>query len=228
MKAIFFDSGPIISLVMSRLIWVLPKLKEQYGGEFYITPAVKRELVEHPITVKRFEFEALQTMKLIEDGVLKVYDKIPKKKVDDLISLANSSFKIGNKTIDLIQSGEMEIIAAALETNADAVIIDERTIRLFIENNREMEKLLERRFRKKVTSNKEKMDQFSQQFKSLKIIRSVELVATAYKLGMLDMYLPKQSGAKELLLDSVLWATKYNGSAVTGGEIQEIKDYLLK
>ena len=213
---------------MSRLIWVLPKLKEQYGGEFYITPAVKRELVEHPITVKRFEFEALQTMKLIEDGVLKVYDKIPKKKVDDLISLANSSFKIGNKTIDLIQSGEMEIIAAALETNADAVIIDERTIRLFIENNREMEKLLERRFRKKVTSNKEKMDQFSQQFKSLKIIRSVELVATAYKLGMLDMYLPKQSGAKELLLDSVLWATKYNGSAVTGGEIQEIKDYLLK
>ena len=213
---------------MSRSIWVLPKLKEQYGGEFYITPAVKRELVEHPITVKRFEFEALQTMKLIEDGVLKVYDKIPKKKVDDLISLANSSFKIGNKTIDLIQSGEMEIIAAALETNADAVIIDERTIRLFIENNREMEKLLERRFRKKVTSNKEKMDQFSQQFKSLKIIRSVELVATAYKLGMLDMYLPKQSGAKELLLDSVLWATKYNGSAVTGGEIQEIKDYLLK
>ena len=84
-KSLFFDTGPIISLVMSRLIWILPKLKEKFQGNFYITPAVKYELVDRPIGVKRFEFEALQTMKLINDGVLEIYDDIPDKEVTNLL-----------------------------------------------------------------------------------------------------------------------------------------------
>ena len=48
-KAIFFDAGPIISLVMSRLGWILPLLKKKYGGKFYITPAVSMELIERPL-----------------------------------------------------------------------------------------------------------------------------------------------------------------------------------
>ena len=97
MKAIFFDAGPIISLVMSRLWWVLPALKKKFGGNFYITPAVRFELVERPLQTKRFAFEALQVMKLIRDGTLEVYDNIPQKKVANLIKIANSSFKIKNK-----------------------------------------------------------------------------------------------------------------------------------
>ena len=45
---LFFDAGPVISLVMSRLAWLLPDLKKQFGGKFYITPAVKNELVDRP------------------------------------------------------------------------------------------------------------------------------------------------------------------------------------
>ncbi|MBU0457232.1 MAG: hypothetical protein ABH824_02880 [Nanoarchaeota archaeon] len=227
MKILFFDTGPIITLVMSRLIWILPKLKEKYGGKFYITPAVKRELIERPMTIKRFEFEALQSLKLIEDGVLEVYDKVPQKKVNELINLANSSFKIKSKNLDIIQSGEMEIVACALETNADAIIMDERTLRLFIENNKEMEKLLEIRFKKDVVADRERMDKFSQQLKGTKILRSIELVSTAYKMGLLDQYIPKLKGGREILIDSVLWTTKYNGCAVTQHEIEEIKNYLL-
>src|SRR3989339_1650723 len=100
-KSIFIDAGPIISLVMSRLIWILPKLKEKWGGHFYITPAVKRELVERPIKVKRFEFEALQVMKLIKEGVLEVYNSVPLKKVEELKDLANNSFKVKDKNIDI-------------------------------------------------------------------------------------------------------------------------------
>ena len=55
-KVLFFDAGPIISLVMSRMWWVLPKLKKEFGGTFYITPAVKFELVERPLQTKRFAF----------------------------------------------------------------------------------------------------------------------------------------------------------------------------
>lgn len=225
---LFFDAGPIISLVMSRLDWILPELKKRYGGKFYITPAVKMELVERPINVHRFQFEALQVLKHIREGVLEVYEDIPQKKITELQRLANRSFRIGKWTMDIMQAGEMESVACALEIGAAAVVMDERTLRLFIENYTEMEKLLEHRFKKDVVPDLKAMKSFSSQLKGIKIIRSIELVATAYKLGLLNSYIPKRKPGKELVIDSVLWATKFNGCAVTGHEIEEIKRYLLK
>ncbi len=227
-KALFFDTGPIITLVMARLIWILPELKKKYGGKFYITPAVRKELIERPLTIKRFEFEALQAMKLIKDGVLEVYEKVPEKKARELISLANNTFRIKNKSMDIIQSGEMESVASALETGAEAIVMDERTLRLFIENNREMKKLLEMRFNQKVEANIQNMDKFSQILKEVKIIRSVELIAVAYKMGLLDDYVPELKDGRQRLVDSVLWTAKFNGCAVTGEEIDDIKELLLK
>tara|TARA_Y100000310_G_C20617616_1_gene781495 strand:- start:738 stop:1526 length:789 start_codon:yes stop_codon:yes gene_type:complete len=226
-KSIFFDTGPIITLVMARLDWVLPLLKEKYGGKFYITPAVRKELVERPMKIKRFEFEALQVLKLIKDGVLEVYSNVPIEKINKLKIFANGAFKIGNKTMDVVQEGELEAITVALELGAEAVVIDERTLRLLIEENTAMEKLLEMRFKRKITVNNAKIKQFSQQFKNLKIIRSIELVSVAYKLGLLDAYIPKQKDGRKMLVDAVLWATKYGGCAVTNHEIEELKSTLL-
>src|SRR3989338_2719386 len=129
-KTLFFDAGPVISLVMSRLAWLLPELKKLYGGKFYITPAVYKELVERPLSVKRFEFEALQVQKFIRDGTLQLYPSIPVEKVKGLIALANSSFSIRGKAVEIIQSGEMESVTCARELGA-AVVMDERTLRLF-------------------------------------------------------------------------------------------------
>lgn len=227
-RAIFFDAGPIISLVMSRLDWILPKLKEHFGGKFYITPAVKIELVDRPLKIKRFGFEALQVMKHIREGTLEIYKQVPGKKVLELQQLANNSFKIGNKNMEIIQAGEMESVASALQIEAEAVVMDERTLRLFIENNKAMEKLLEFRFKKDVTANLIKMEKFSKQLKNIKIIRSIELVGTAYKLGILNDYIPRLKLGKKMLVNSVLWITKFNGCAVTSHEIDELEAFLLK
>ena len=226
-KVLFFDAGPIITLVLSRLVWILPKLKEHYGGKFYITPAVKTELVNRPLGIKRFEFEALQVMKLIRDGVLEVYKDVPEKGIEELDQLANTSFKIKNKGMDIIQTGELETVASALKIGADAVVMDERTLRLFIENNKEMKKLLKIRFKKEIQVDSIKMNNFSSHFKNLNIVRSIELVAIAYKLGFLEDYIPPQKNGRDLLVDSVLWASKFNGCAVTVHEIEEIKQLLL-
>jgi len=227
-KVIFFDAGPIISLVMSRLIFILPELKKHYGGKFYITPAVKKELVGRPLTIKRFRFEALQVMRLIREGVLEVYDHVPQDKTKMLIDLANNSFKINSKPLEVMQSGEMESVACALQEDAATVVMDERTLRLFIENNKEMRHLLEIRFKKKVEIDKAKVEEFSNLLQKINIIRSIELTGVAYKLGLLDPYLPKIKGGKETLLDAILWTVKFNGCAVTEHEIEEIKTYLLK
>lgn len=228
MKTLFFDAGPVITLVMSRTAWILPLLKKHSGAKFYITPAVKYELIERPLTIKRFQFEALEVMKLIREGVLEIYTKVPSAKVKKLQKLANSSFKVKGKNLDIIQEGEMESVACALQEKDSTVVIDERTLRLFIENNKGMQGLLEHRFHRKVTSNQINMDAFSASFSGLKIIRSIELVGVAYKLGLLKDYLPKKRNGADILLNSVLWATKYNGCAVGETEIQEIKGYLLR
>ena len=227
-KALFFDTGPIITLVMSRLVWILPELKKQFGGKFYITPAVKRELVTRPMDIKRYEFEALEALKLIKDGILEVYDDVPEKEVARLHALANSSFKLDNQNMEVVQSGEIESVVCALDAEAEAMIMDERTMRLFIENNKEMKALLERRFNKTVSIDKENMNNFSKELGGIKIIRSIELIGVAYKMGLLDTYLPTQKDGRQTLVEAVLWAAKYNGAAVTEHEVEEIRDFLLK
>ena len=227
-RVLFFDTGQIITLVMSRLVWILPELKKQFGGKFYITPAVKRELVTRPMDIKRYEFEALEALKLIKEGVLEIYDKVPEKEVARLHTLANSSFKLDNQNMEVVQSGEIESVVCALQAGAEAMIMDERTMRLFIENNKEMKALLERRFNKTVSIDKENMNHFSKELGSIKIIRSIELICVAYKMGLLNSYLPAQKDGREVLVEAVLWAAKYNGAAVTEHEVEEIKDLMLK
>lgn len=226
-KVLFFDAGPIITLVMARLAWILPELKRKLNGRFYITPAVKYELVDRPLTVRRFEFEALQVLKMIREGVLVIFENIPRQKVSELISLANTSFRIDGKTMDVIQEGEMESAAAAIALGAEGIVMDERTLRLFIENNREMKALLEMRFQKQVLPDMKKMDKFSSALQGLTIIRSIELVGVAYALGLLESYVPEGKNGREQLLDAVLWDVRYNGCAVTEQEILDLKQFLL-
>ncbi len=226
-KALFFDAGPIISLVMSRLDWILSELKKVYGGKFYITPAVKLELVDRPSNIRRFEFEALQVMKMIREGTLEVYEEPISVKAKQLQVLANSTFKVKGKRMDIIQAGEMESVVAAMKTGSNTLVMDERTLRLFIEDSKQLEKLLEFRFKNPIETDISSRDKFSNQLKDIKIIRSIELVSVAFKLGILKDYLPKEKGGKIKLLESVLWATKYNGCAVTEQEIDKIKEILL-
>jgi len=144
-KKMFFDAGPLITLIMSRQIDLLPALKKKFNGEFYITPAVHLELVERPLSIRRFSLEALEVEKLIREGVLNVYELVPSGKVNELINLANHSFFINGKSLDILQSGEMESIVSALQEDSP-IVMDERTLRLLIENPTEMKSLLEKRF----------------------------------------------------------------------------------
>ena len=129
--------------------------------------------------------------------------------------------------MDIIQEGEIQSIVAASELNVP-IVIDVRTLRLFVENGKEMKSLLERRFKRTVVADKQKIDLFSSHFKNVKIIRSIELISVAFKLGYLDVYIPKRKYGKTVLVDSLLWAVKSNGCAVTEHEIEEIKQELLR
>jgi len=224
-KTIFFDAGPIITLVMARLAWILPPLKKQFGGEFYITPAVKYELIDRPLTVKRFQFEALEVSKMVREGLIKIYPSVNDSEVSKIKKLVNGSFSMRGRNMDVLQEGEVQSITAAKNINS-SIVMDERTLRLLIENNKRMKSLLERRFHGKVVANLDRINKFSNEFKQVNIIRSVELIGIAFKMGLLDDYILKRRNGTDILLNAVLYAARYNGCAVTDHEIEELKDFL--
>ena len=72
-KALIFDSSSIITLSMNNLLNLLPPLKKKFKGEFYITEGVKREIVDKPLQIKRFELNAMMISNMINEGVLSLY-----------------------------------------------------------------------------------------------------------------------------------------------------------
>src|SRR3989338_11027993 len=98
MRALVFYSGPVISLAMNNLLWLMEPLKKRFWGEFCIPEAVKLELVDEPLQTKKFKFEALQVQELISNRVLEgVEDASTKDETLSLLGIANSCFRAGGQ-----------------------------------------------------------------------------------------------------------------------------------
>jgi len=223
-KTIIFDTGSIISLVTNNLLWTLEPLKKQFQGEFYITPAVKEELIEKPLRTKRFELEAMQVFQYLKKGIVKVVkDEKIKKTANKLINLANHSFKAHGKWIKIVHDAEIEVLAADSVLDSEAVVIDERTVRMLLENSLKLTELMEKRLHCKIKPNKNNIKDFKKILEDVQIIRSTELITIAYRLGLLNDYLLKEiESPKKRLLDAALWALKIRGCAISKKEIEEI------
>ena len=223
MRSIIFDAGPIISLTTNNLLWLLENLHADYEGEFYITEGVKGELIDYPLRTKKFKFEALQVSQMIRQGVLKVVSTPQIHALaDELKNLLNQSFKIRGRWLQIVHVGEMQALAAAIILNADAVVIDERTTRLVVEDDKMLLEMLRHKLRTKLTVNEKNLKKFKEWVKNIKVIRSVELVTVAYEKGHLDKYLLDTPNARRTLMESLLWGVKLHGCSVTRDEIDDI------
>jgi len=224
MKSIVFDSGPLINLALNNLLWILPPLKQRFKGEFYITNSVKRECMDRPLTSKKFKFEALQMLKLLEQGTIKTYDHPQlKDKTYELLKQANNLFTVHNNYIKNVQYAEVESIVASQILKSSAVVIDEFITRTLLETPLSVKKRMEKKLHNNVNVDKKNLIIFQKLVKDVKVIRSLELVIIAYEIGMFKEYYLKINNPKQTLLDGLLWAIKLNGCSVTEKEIQEIQ-----
>lgn len=142
-KAIIFDASTIISFAMNGLFEELRKLKEIFNGKFIITWEVKREIIDRPITKKRFELEALKLRKLFNDKILELPDCLGVKenqiveRTIDILDVANNTFESHGKKIHIIDKGEAACLALSkilVGKGIDNVIaVDERTTRVLVE-----------------------------------------------------------------------------------------------
>ncbi len=227
-RCLVFDTGPVISLTTNNLLWLLKPLRKQFNGDFYISKRVKEELVEHPLTTKKYKFEALQVLKLVMDDILTVVDN---KEIDDLtdqlMDYANKSFKAYGNYISVLHRGEVESLALAIHLGAEALVVDERTIRKVVESPEDLMRLLKHKLHTRVTIDQKNFRRLKEMVKKVKLIRSFELVTISFELGLLDKYITEEERKKypnlsRSLLEGVLWGVKLNGCAVTEREIAQV------
>lgn len=223
MKSLVFDAGPIISLATNNLLFILEPLKKQFNGKFYITESVKSELVDRPFEIKKFKFEAIQVEKLIENGVLEVMDNnFIRDETPRLLNVANEIFGAYKHYMKIVHYAEISVIAAAINLNSDAIVIDEKTTRFLIENPKMIVEILRKTLHTSISINENNLKEFKNNVKNIRTIRSIELVTIAYEQGILDSYITKIPDARKNLLESVLWGVKLNGCAVSRDEIDQI------
>lgn len=228
MKAIVFDTGPIISLTLNNLLWVLEELRKGYKGEFYITPAVYDELINKPLSTRKYKLEALQVLPYITKGTLKVYNNLPIITIaKELDTVANKIFQVEGTYVQIVHRGEIEAVATAVFLKAEAIAIDERTTRHLIESPERIAQHMENTMHKTVTINSENLKRVKELIGDLKVIRSVEFVTVAYEKGLLNVYTENAAtrivpNIKQAVLEGALWGVKLNGCSVKEEEINDI------
>ena len=226
-RSLIFDTGPLISLTVNNLLWVLDGLKKKFKGDFFITPGVYAELIERPFVSKRFKLEALQVLTFITKKTLTLYSDVRvKEETKKLLNLANRCFKSKGSWIRIVHYAEMEVLATALLTGAETVVIDERTTRHLIENPDLIARHISKKTHSDVKINENNLIELRKRLSKLRVIRSIELVTVAYELGLLDKYvLAGEEVIPDLrheVLEGALWAVKLNGCSVSDNEIKDI------
>jgi len=223
LSSIVFDTGPLISFALNNLLDVMTLLRHSYGGRFLITQGVREEGMTRPLSSRRFKFEALQILKLLDDKTIEVegYEGITKD-AENLLSLANSIYRAHKERIQIVHKTEMEVIALALHLGSQAVVIDEFTTRMLIENPEKLRERLNSKLHTSVLVDKEALGQFSRMVRGLRVIRSVELITVSFEKGLLDRYKLLADQPEKNLLDAVLWGAKLNGCSISEEEIEKI------
>jgi hypothetical protein len=221
MKYLIFDSGPLINFSMNGMLELFEKIKKEFSGEFLITKEVKREIIDHPQTIKRFQLGALRLQDLFDREVIKHAD-ITSSQVDELrimrdklMSIANSTFKARGKHLHLIDKGEAAALALSsmMNNKNPAIVIDERTTRMLCENPDNLKKLLQKKLKSPISAN----TQNYKFFKNFRIIRSTELIYIAHKRELIKAANPQK------MYEAMLYGIKYKGCSVSEEEIDILK-----
>ncbi len=220
-QAIIFDASTLISFSMAGLLTELRELKKIFKGKFILSQKVKEEAIDRPLTIKRFQLEALKIKSLLDDKILELSssigldDKTVLAKANEILDKANTTFYGADKDIHLIELGEASALAISKMLNEkgikNVIAIDERTTRSLSETPNELKKYLEGKLHTKMTVKQENINFF----KEFKFIRSTELIYVAHKKGVLRLKGPEN-------LSAILYALKYKGCAISGKEIKEI------
>jgi len=221
-KVIIFDASTLITLAMNGLLEELKGLKKIFPGKFIITNEVKSEVIDRPIKIKRFELEAMKLQTLLDlkflelPSVLGIQDSEISKETEVLMSIANTTFEGGGKSIHLVDSGEISCLALSKILNEKKIMniisVDERTIRMLCEKPENLKELFQKKLKVRINVEQKNYSHFQ----NFRFIRSCELLYVAYKKKVIRW-------KNKNILDALLYGLKFKGCAISDEEIREIE-----
>jgi len=214
MRTLILDSSSIISMSLNNLLGILRLLKKKFDVKFVITPEVKKEVVDNPLEVRRFELEALMVMKLIEEKVIEISSQNIDEETKKIYDISNSIYSAEGENLRLIHSGESSCMALSSLIPDSVLVIDERTTRMLCESPENLRKLMKSKLHTNVSMDKKSIKIFSK----FKVLRSTELAYIALKNKLLQFPV-----SEEKSLDAVLFALKYKGCSISYEEIEQVK-----
>ena len=221
MNDLVFDTSSIISIATNNLLDVLEQLKKRFKDDFIISDAVKREVLDHPLTIKKYKLEAIMISNLINNNILRKYTNINiEKKTMNLLSISNEIFLANETPIKILDKAEVESLVLT-QVLQGTFVVDERNIRLLVEDYKKLAQLLERKLDRKITINNQNIKMFKSEIKDINIIRSADMMTIAFELGLFKDLENKYTNRAEIL-DGILWGLRLRGCAISTEEIDEI------
>lgn len=205
------DAGPLITLVETCYCWILEKLSRR--REFVVPPVVYEEIITNPLTIMRHKLSALRMRDLVNKGIVKV-ERVEglDRETNYFMSLANNLYFSKGKALRIIHRGEAQVVALAKLLGSPAIVVDERTLRLILEDPIALRNLLEKEVGDIVSVNSGVLKKIREEYR-LEVMRSAELLALAMEAGILKM--------DREWFEAALYALKFNGCSITRREIEE-------
>ncbi len=218
MTEIACDSSSLISLGNNCTLNLIPFFSDNHDVDFYISKAVKQEIVDRPTQTKKFKFTGLKMNQLIQEGYLKVIDEPVKEYTNRFLELSNSllSSKETGENIEILHRGEAEAIGTLKYLGTNNLLIDERTTRLLIEDIHVLKDYISSRVKEEIEIEKDVKEKIDIETNDIDVIRSSELIARGYETGFF------KEKTKDMLEGS-LYGVKFAGCAIKS---EEIKEYL--
>ncbi len=221
MNRVVFDSSSIISISDKCFMNLIKKMASKENVEFLIPQAVYNETVSVPMKIKKFELNAIRIKDAIDQGYFTIAKPVSGvvRTTEKISALVNCIAFSGKKCLKLVHRGELETLALCKELGASALVIDERTTRLLVEDPEGLKGFLQHRYKKEVEIVDEKIHELKKFLDGLEIMRSVELIALAYDMNLFE----GEISSNKKSLEAALYAMKFAGCAVS---FEEIKQFL--
>jgi len=218
-NSIVCDASSLISLTETGLLGALIMLKPMMKGKIMITEGVIDEAITHPIKQPQYAFSAIRIKRALKSGVFSVA-KYRINTYDKILRITNNMFYT-HRPFHLVNHGEAEMLAAALDNGVRFVLMDERTTRMLIESPLELKKHIENEFRVRININEGLFNEFKILTSDIKVIRSTEIVALAKQKN----YFKKFGDMEKEAYKAALYALKFNGCSISFEEIEELARY---
>ncbi len=217
LPALICDASALISITDSCFIHVLYMLKRSFSGSFVIPPCVYEECVARPRQSRANAIYALRLERAVSDEVLNVVPLAQPGHAEQILLWANSIYTLEGRPLPILQRGEAECLALALETGVRDVLMDERTTRLLLEDPAAMTAHLQLEYGERLRLREQPLNALKDLCRNLRFYRSSEMLLLAYQQGFFDDYW----GMKEEALEAGLYRLKYSGCALSEEEIEQ-------